>query len=221
MTLFESLTNYEAVLFDLDGVLINSDQAWIMAIQYVLKEEDLLVPSVQTIEQNLALSTEGQLKIFFPEKENDPSYLLNLTRKIDHYYLLHIPENVILVERSIELLEAIKELRIKLGVVTNNGGEVTTSILEVFKLTSYFESIIHLDDVGKPKPDPSSLLKSIENLDVDKNSVLFVGDSPSDLEASLRAKIAFILIKNPKSSFVFPEIPKNVKIFSGLGKMIP
>ena len=220
-SLFESFIDYKVVLFDLDGVLISSDQAWITALQEVLAEGELFVPPVQKIKEHLALSTIGQIKIFFPEMSSDPSVLLKLARKVDQYYLSHIAENVLLVDKSFELLASLRKLGIKLGVVTNNGGEVTSSILKTFKLTAYFESVIHLDNSEKPKPDPSALFKSIEYFKIDKSDVLFVGDSPSDLEASIRANVDFILDKNPTSSFVFPEIPESVKIVSGLVEMIP
>ena len=219
-SLFESFIDYKVVLFDLDGVLINSDQAWIIAIQKVLEEEELDVPPVQVIEEHLALSTIEQIKIFFPEMKKNRSNLLKLTRKVDQYYLNHISENVILVSEANKLLTNLKENGLRLGVVTNNGGDVTSSILSTFKLDNYFESVIHLDNSGKPKPDPSALFISIKNLKVDKRSVVFVGDSPSDLEASIRANIDFILVKNPESSFIFPEIPESVKIISGLVELI-
>jgi phosphoglycolate phosphatase-like HAD superfamily hydrolase len=220
-SVYEFFAEYKVVLFDLDGVLINSDQAWIIALRKVLEEEGLFVPPVQKIKEHLALSTIGQIKLFFPEMDKDPSLFLNLASKVDQYYLDHITENVILVDQSIELLESIREFGIRLGVVTNNGGEVTSSILETFKLVSYFESVVHLDNTKKPKPDPSPLFKSIEYFQIEKRSVLFVGDSPSDLEASIKANVDFILIKNQNSSFIFPEIPENVKIVAGLVELIP
>ena len=67
-SLFNSFIDYKVVLFDLDGVLISSDQAWIIALQKVLAEEELFVPPVQKIKEHLALSTIGQIKIFFPTK---------------------------------------------------------------------------------------------------------------------------------------------------------
>jgi len=220
-SLFNSFIDYKVVLFDLDGVLISSDQAWIIALQKVLAEEELFVPPVQKIKENLALSTIGKIKIFFPEMSNNPSTLSKLTRKVDQYYLSHIAENVILVDKSIELLASLRKLGIRLGVVTNNGGDVTKSILKTFKLTKYFESVNHLDNSEKPKPDPSALFMSIDYFKIDKSNALFVGDSPSDLEASIRANVDFILVKNPTSSFVFPEIPESVKIVSGLVELIP
>ena len=219
-SLVSLFNHYHGIIFDLDGVLINSDQAWISAIQNVLLGENLTVPPLKTIEENLALSTLGQIKKFFPEYRSKPSFLKNIAEKVDQYYLTHISENVILVEHSIELLTQLKQMDKMLGVVTNNGGTVTNLILKTFKLEYYFDSIIHLDIMEKPKPDPSALLKTIKKFNINKNYVLFIGDSPSDLEASLRANIDLLLIKNPKSSFLFPKIPDNVTVVSKLLELL-
>ena len=50
-TIFDHFKEYKAVLFDLDGVLINSDQGWIIAIQKVLAIEGLNIPQVRLIEK--------------------------------------------------------------------------------------------------------------------------------------------------------------------------
>ena len=219
-TFLEYFGKYKAVLFDVDGVLINSDQAWIIALQKVLTDENWKVPSVKLIEENLALSTIGQIRKFFPEKSSDPLLLEEIAKKVDQYYLDHIAENVLPDKNSVKILNRIKQLGIKLGVVTNNGGVVTESILKTFELFEYFDSIMHLDIMEQPKPDPSALLDSIDRFDVEKKDTLFIGDSPSDLEASVRAGIDLILVKNPNSSFIFPKIPKQVKVVSKLEELL-
>ncbi|PWI47143.1 hypothetical protein CEE45_13065 [Candidatus Heimdallarchaeota archaeon B3_Heim] len=64
------------------------------------------------------------------------------------------------------------------------------------------------------------MYSAISRLNVDTQSAVFIGDSPSDLEASLRAKIQFILIKDASSTFIYPEIPQNVKIVSKVKELL-
>ena len=75
-----------------------------------------------------------------------------------------------------------------------------------------------------PKPSPEGIKMALSRLGINHEpatpSVVFIGDSPSDLETSLRANIQFILIKEDTSSFEFPQIPSNVRVVSGVSDLI-
>ena len=139
--------------------------------------------------------------------------MADLVVKVDRYYREHIATYVLLNEGTHELLTCLQR-KFKLALVTNNGEAVTLSILDHFDLKKYFNAIIHLDIMKQPKPDPNAIFLAISELGISKNSVVYIGDSPSDLETSLLAKVQFILIRDGSSTFTFPKIPENVKIVS-------
>jgi pyrophosphatase PpaX len=217
--IFTAFTEYKAIFFDLDGVFVNSNNAWVIALQKVLEVENLKPIPTEEIEKYLALSTKRQIEHFFPEFAKNSQKIENLVLKVDYYYRDHIAEYVKLNEGSHKLLSILHK-KFKLALITNNRREVTDAVLDYFDLRKYFHTVIHLDIMDQPKPHPGAIFEALSQLKVDKRSIVFIGDSPSDLETSLRARVQFILIKSEASTFIFPDIPQNVRIVSNVNDLI-
>jgi len=201
----EVIKRKKGVLFDLDGVFIDSTEAWILAIREVLKEEGYSAPSASKLKRLIAKTTEEQIQEII---SNDLSIkeIKRLAELVDDCFIKIIRTNVKLFDGSHLLLSLLKNNDLLIGVVTNNRREVTRKLLEAFNLLQYFNCIITLDDIITPKPDPTSVLRASQELGLKKEEVIFVGDSPSDLEASLAAGIPFILLKRKNAVFESLEI---------------
>ena len=76
-------------------------------------------------------------------------------------------------------------------------------------ISEYFEVTVTADDVVNKKPDPEILLKTIEKLDAEVMSTLYVGDSNHDLEAASRIGMPFVL--DDTGIFVQGERRKNLR----------
>jgi len=68
-------------------------------------------------------------------------------------------------------------------------------ILDYFKIKKYFNCIIDVYDVKKPKPNPEPVLKALKKLKVNKNQALYVGDDKVDILAGKRAGVKVVLYK--------------------------
>ena len=207
-------------LFDLDGVFIDSTQAWVIALQVILEKEGFMVPSSTNIEKIVALSTESQLIQLFPQLEPEERERKRLVQNIDNQFIQLIDSHVSLFPNSYKVLKHLHYDGLLLGLITNNRRYIALSILRKFNLLDCFDCLITLEDMNKPKPHPSGLIYALKKLNSTRFNSVYIGDSPSDLEASYSAGIPFILIKRHNSNFDFPKLNSMVLIIQDLLELL-
>lgn len=178
----------EAVLFDLDGVLINSFESWYQAFNTMLT----------------AYSKEELSRDEFTAKCWGPDLAhtlvaLNLTEEAGEYC---INEQLNLIG-LIKLFPGVKSVlgsvradyKLKVGLVTNTPKENVNRILDYFQLVELFDVIVTGDDVRNGKPDAEMILKACETLSVKPAHAILVGDTEMDLLAGKSAGCSVICVK--------------------------
>ena len=96
---------------------------------------------------------------------------------------------------SREVKLKLRDMGIKLGVVTNKQHEMAIHCLEVIHLEDVFDILIGYDDVKESKPSPEGIYKAMEAFNIkDKSRVLYVGDNPLDDETAKNAKVDSCLV---------------------------
>ena len=170
-----------AVLFDMDGVLVDSFDGWLdlinsAAIHFrrppVSKDEFLKV---------YGQSTQLDVEIFFPFQS---------VEEVDGYYETQfgiLAENVKLMTGAKRALAEITTRGIGTAVITNTGGGLARSILE--KVDLHPQHTIGGDEVVNAKPAPDMLFLACELLGVSVADVVLVGDSRFDVEAAFAAGV--------------------------------
>ncbi|MCP4023956.1 MAG: HAD family hydrolase [Desulfobacteraceae bacterium] len=88
------------------------------------------------------------------------------------------------------VLARLSDFGFHLGVVSNIGAGATIAVLEKFFFEKYFSITISRNDVSYLKPSPEGLILAIQNLGMDPDKVLFVGDSLKDVVAAKKAAIS-------------------------------
>jgi HAD superfamily hydrolase (TIGR01662 family) len=88
-----------------------------------------------------------------------------------------------------EVLEALHERGIKLAIATNKIGQFARELFEHFGLDKLFAVIVGDEGVSRNKPDPEMLLQAIGKMRLEKEEVIFVGDSPTDIQTAKNAGI--------------------------------
>ncbi len=169
----------KAVLFDLDGVLIDSIDAWYVALNETLRKfGKKKIGKGEYVKKCWGFSLSRNLKRF------------GLGRKAVEYclskYKAHLDE-VKVIPGAHEVLERLKR-RFRLAVVTNTPSSAVKRILESFGLEKYFETVITGDDVRKTKPNPEAVRKACRRLGVHPFETILVGDTKSDVLAGRNAK---------------------------------
>lgn len=179
----------KAILFDMDGVLIDSHDAWFYIFNKAYKKFENKQMSVEDFDKLLwAKAFDKVAKDYFsvPIKEIRDYY-----KEIYEDYRTRL--NVI--EGTEEALSMLKSKNIKLAVVSNTQRNVVERVMKDVGLYKYFDLFLGGDDVINGKPEPDILLKCLDILKLKKDEVLFVGDTRWDRMAAEKAKIKFIGFK--------------------------
>jgi len=178
--------NIKAVLFDLDGVLIDSYPGWFRLFNDALNHFGFEQITEMTFRKHWGQSTEEDVRIFMPGKTVD---------QVRTYFQKHFPQYLSYLKvnpMAMRTLHALSELGLKLACVTNSHRKIVLEILDIYRLAGYFEIILTVDDVKNPKPAPDILLEACRLLGVELNQALFIGDTLIDKKAGDRAGLFFV-----------------------------
>ena len=198
--MFGLILPLRAVIFDLDGTLINS------AIPFrEMKRKVITFLQANGVEERLLkedmLSTEiidlaaGCLQRK-GSSENQVSEVLAQVSNIMNEVELQSTGNATLIEGVPQTLLVLKERGLKLGVMTRGCREYTRKILTKFGLSRYFDAIAARDDVDQPKPNPEHAFHVLKLLGVKAQETLFVGDHWSDAECAKQAGLNFVFVSH-------------------------
>lgn len=189
----KSAVAVKAVIFDLDGTIVDSMGTILRTFQRVFKEEGMAVPEPEKIAAVFGRGGRGiVLELLGPERSRDAVLVERLTvrqREISNETLNEIG----VMEGAEETLRALKERGIKVAVATNRGPS-TEKLLDMLGLSEYFDVVVTARHVRNIKPHPEPLLTALDLLGVKPEEALFVGDSDIDLQTGKAAGIKTMLL---------------------------
>lgn len=184
----------DAVLFDLDGTLVDTLPLYIQSYDRALKEQGFSFTEGDIIHKcfgktELAICAE----LGIPEKVNqfkDAYY----TAVGEHHKSCKLFPGVM------EVLDTAKAKSIKLGVISFSFRWYIEGMLKQFNLRPYFDIILGFDDVKQAKPAPEAVIVACEKLTVTVEHTFVVGDSKSDILMGKSAHARTILFSPPGNS---------------------
>ncbi|MEA5077015.1 MAG: HAD-IA family hydrolase [Anaerolineaceae bacterium] len=173
--------NLKAVLFDLDGTLINSHEIDKLTFIELLKEE----LGLEVTEKDFGRYTGTPV----------PKILMHFTSEEKAYGLtdawvkhkLNFKGEMDLYPGVLDMLQKLKEAGLKLAIISSQLYEERVKIYSRFDLEKYFDSWITSDQTEHSKPHPEPVLKTLERLGVAPQEAIMVGDTFNDMEAGRRA----------------------------------
>lgn len=179
----------KAVIFDYDGVLIDSHGMINKLFTQVVNKELGLDLTEKDFARFPGLRFDKRVKIVAEEKKLDIPYE-NIHQAIEkgrlEYYTNTI-EYIRLYDGAKRLLDELKEAGIKIGLGSNGSKRTIEKSLSILEIKDYFSSIVAFDDVLHPKPAPDMFLKNAENMYAEPQECIVIEDSAEGIEA---AKIA-------------------------------
>lgn len=186
--------DYTCVLFDMDGVLLNSIGIWIEVIRDGLKELGIVNVSPQHIVKGI-MKFEFYAKLGVKDLDMFGARLSILfgenAEKIDHH------ENVY------EVLEELTKRNIQLGVVTTSRRKAVDALFERFGLKKYFKIVICNEDVKNNKPHPEGIIKAMKYLKATPEKTMMVGDTRNDILAGKVAEVTTVLYYPPHHHTIY------------------
>jgi len=172
------------VIFDLDGTLIDSYQALFLAFIHTYQNMGLAPLTDEEVRRVLGHGVSSTFRDLLGE-ERVPQAMSLFRQKYEEV----MRPNTHLLPGAREVLEALHRRGIKLAVATNKIGQFARELFEYLGLDGLFAIIVGDEDVSQNKPDPEMLLHAIEKMGLKKEEVIFVGDSPIDIQTAKNAGI--------------------------------
>jgi putative hydrolase of the HAD superfamily len=179
------LTMIKAIIFDLDGTLLNRDASIEMFVdcQYDRLNIELgHIPKDTYIKRFIELDQRGyvwkdkvyqQLAAEFEVKEITWEELLQ-------DYLSQFKNHCMPFPNLKKMLEGLKSQNLLLGMITNGFGQFQMDNLKSLQIEKYFDVILVSEWEGIKKPDPRIFNKALNILNVQANEAIFVGDHPEN-----------------------------------------
>lgn len=185
-----------AVVFDLDGTLIDSAGDIAAALALTLHEEDLLPFPVDRVKTMIGGGSRRLIERALAVLNIDaaPSLVDRLTERFEDHYLCEPVRATRLYPGAVELLDALLARGCGLGICTNKPAAVAERILAVLQLDRYFGAVA-AGAAGVPKkPDPAMLLAVLSRLGARPAEGVLLGDGAADVGCARAAGCPVVLV---------------------------
>lgn len=181
----------QAILFDLDGTLLDTSDDFILVLNAMLTEDNYQPLPADIIRATVSHGSKGLITLGYGLQSDDPGFDTLRNRLLVNYETHTanpMREKPARLFDGIEaLLAAIEARGIPWGIVTNKPRGLTIPLLEQLDLTDRCSVLVCPDDVQNSKPDPESLWKASDDLSCDPSTCVYVGDHERDILAGQRA----------------------------------
>lgn len=184
----------KAVLFDLDGTLIDTAKDMARALNQLLTEEEQPTLEYDLIRSEVSHGARAMIVLAFDEAEDSDRFEQLRQRFLD-IYKQNIHVETTLFPMMDEILDTLEARDIPWGIVTNKPSWLTIPLLESMQLKDRAATITCADTVGIAKPNPKPMLNACMEINVEPEHVMYVGDDERDVEAAHNAGMPCIALR--------------------------
>lgn len=185
----------KAVIFDFDGLILDTETAWFESYREVLKEDHQFDLKIEDFVQCVG-SDDTVLFSYLKENLSSSFQVEDIRGRAKNLHTLKIKEAKALAGVEQCLVDA-KRKGLQIALATSSTREWVVNHLTNLNLLSYFDYLITQDDVDRIKPAPDLFLKAIEVLEIQPTEGLVFEDSLNGLIAAQKAQLKTIIIPNP------------------------
>ena len=198
----------KAIIFDMDGLMIDSERVTFECYQERLKDMNLTMDE-EFYKTLLGKPIKGIYQRFYDVYGNDFP-IENVIQDVHQLMAERFETEGVPVKKGlVELLHHLKDNNYKTIVATSSNRDRVDKILAQAKITEFFDDSICGDEVTKGKPNPEVFLKSCQKLGVNVDEAIVLEDSEAGIQASYDANIKVICIPDMK----YPEKQYKEKTF--------
>lgn len=198
----------KAIIFDMDGLMIDSERVTFECYQERLKDMNLTMDE-EFYKTLLGKPIKGIYQRFYDVYGNDFP-IENVIQDVHQLMAERFETEGVPVKKGlVELLHYLKDNNYKTIVATSSNRDRVDKILAQAKITEFFDDSICGDEVTKGKPNPEVFLKSCQKLGVNVDEAIVLEDSEAGIQASCDANIKVICIPDMK----YPEKQYEEKTF--------
>lgn len=176
----------QAIIFDVDGTILDTEQAILQSLQRTLREET---------EKEYALD-ELRFALGIPGKDTLRQLNVDDLETVHQKWsaaVLDFSQEVSVFSNMEAVIQSLASKPLQLGIVTSKTRQEVTDEFDPFKLSNYFTQIISASDTVQHKPHPEPLITCLELLQVAPEDAIYIGDSIYDLQCAKQAGVKFAL----------------------------
>jgi N-acetyl-D-muramate 6-phosphate phosphatase len=171
-----------AVLFDLDGTLLDTAPDMVGALNALRREHSLAPLPFEAVRGAVSHGAARVVKLGFPDA--DPEGFAGLQRRFLEIYRGALSLETRLFPGMDQVLQALAQSGVKCGIVTNKAGWLTEPLLDELGLRARFACVVSGDTLAERKPHPKPLLHAAALADVPASACIYVGDAERDVQAA-------------------------------------
>ena len=188
------LRNKKAVIFDLDGTLVDSMWMWkAIDIEYLGKFGIDLPPTLQKDIEGMSFS---ETAVYFKETFGIPDSLEEIKADWNRMAYEKYTKEVALKKGAKEFLVDCKSKGIKMGIATSNSRELVDAVLEALEIKDYFDCVMTACEVDKGKPAPDIYLAVADKVMVQPEQCLVFEDIEMGILAGKNAGMAVCAVED-------------------------
>lgn len=192
--MYNKFMNTELVIFDLDGTLLNTLEDLADSTNYALKTFNYPTRTIDEVRNFVGNGVAKLIERAIPDGLYNPNYKKCL-ELFKNNYKANMNNKTAPYSGIMELLEELKKMNVKTAVVSNKFDEAVRDLC-----CKYFNGLIDFstgenESAGiRKKPAPDTVLKVLENFNIEKEHAIYVGDSEVDIQTAKNAELECISV---------------------------
>ena len=198
------LNDYDAIIFDMDGVLIDSEPLWKIAMEFVFGQYGSTLTH-QDFQKTVGLRIDEVIAFWNIQENWKLSDLKNVENQIIDKLISLIEFNPKPLPGVLDTLQFLKESGKKIGLATSSSQRLITTVLRALNIESYFNFTYSAEYESYGKPHPGVYIKVAAHLAVPTQRCLVIEDSLNGVIAGLAAQMKVCCIPE-KTHFPNPKL---------------
>ena len=195
---------FQALIFDLDGTLVDSAPGLCVSINQVLTENGLRQISLEETKGLIGWGARNLVEKAFA-LTGKPGTTADIDRFLEDFltvYALHAADGSKPFPGTFDALEHCRAKGYLMGMCTNKPQAATDSLLDAVGLEPYFDAVFGGDSVPHKKPDGRHVLHVVEALGATIEKSAMIGDSENDITAAINAGVKSVAV-----TFGYAHVP--------------
>jgi 2-phosphoglycolate phosphatase len=187
------LGHVKAVLFDLDGTLIDTAPDFVRIIKALCVEANVEPLADDEIRVQVSEGSKAMVRLFHPELSDDSPELIGYRNEFLKRYAANIAVDTMLFAGMDEVLLDLETRQIPWGIVTNKPRSLSVALLDAMDLSHRCAVLVCPDDVKNTKPNPEPMYLAAKHIGIEPAQIIYVGDHPRDIDAGRAAGMKTVL----------------------------
>lgn len=176
------MKRYKAVIFDLDGTLLNTLEDLTDAVNHVMRQFNYPEHTIEEIRSFVGNGIKLLIERSLPDGKDNPEFD-KIFSEFKLYYTSHCQIKTRPYDGIMELISSLKEQGYKLAIVSNKNQSAVTELNNIY-FSDYISTAIGEKEGVRKKPAPDTVIKALSELGISSDDAVYVGDSDVDRETA-------------------------------------